>query len=214
MVLNRLFFYLVVFLGAGPAHAIEGPAHVNETPDLSTGESVQSNADLAKKLKWWHQFELILNYTSWEERSKFYSPKSDLQGKSVVLAPCLGGEYAIKNALYSTAFGGCYMYGTAHSQIEGPSFDNGAKIQGYSIFAKAVRRLSESGSGAGMQIGFLGHSITATLNDGTTAQADHLEVSVLAIGRLQFPLCFLDFKGGSLIGEPSALWSIELGVFL
>jgi hypothetical protein len=163
---------------------------------------------------WRRSFQILASYQSWEEHSQFYSNSTAFAGRSIILTPCLGGGLSYQNTSYDLTVGGCYGLGKAHSEINAANVDTSAAVNMFSLFAKGLKKLTNSGSGLGLQGGLLNRSITATMLDGSSVTADHLDVELMMLGRLAWQKFFFDFKGGTLIGQPSALWIIEFGCTL
>lgn len=172
---------------------------------------VTNKEEQEKKLKWRVRYQLIAGYLSWEERPHFYTNARPYDGKAVALSSCLGAAAAYQNGFYSLEGGACLGVGNANVQLDGDRFDNAAAVQAISIFTKAIKKVSDAGSGYGLQLGVFNHGITSHTSDGSAATFGQLGVDVMVIGRLSFRHLFFDLKGGSLFGQPSAIWNIETG---
>ena len=167
----------------------------------------------ADRKTWYRHVSLTISIVSWEERPNFYSVTNSQSTKAVNLTPCVGAQYSYANSIYDWSGGLCYgLFGHTSVQIDDNNFDGGAKLQLLLGHARFLRKLTPSGSGFGIQGAVFNRTIDAKYADGTPTSASSIGYSASLVGRLSLSKMFFEFKGGTIFGDPSAVWEFAVGV--
>lgn len=170
-----------------------------------------SDADeYSEKSRYHRAWYIAAGYWSWLDKISLSKDAGTSDSKAVVLTPWLGLRWSSSNGFYDFSGGAGVGRGTAHVSFSNGSFDSSGKVLFVSAFGRALKKTSESGSGVGLEADFASRTIEASDSTGKE-RGSALGVILMGVGRLQFSKAYIDFKGGSYVQVPSAVWNIEIG---
>jgi hypothetical protein len=183
------------------------PAKVQE---LAT--SVQEKEEHAVKEEFKTGVNVFLSYWTWEDRMVFSVSGSPFSGHAEVFTPCLGASVDYTNAIYQFIGGACAGMGKTSVRYDDGKFDNAGKATIFEAFGGAMKILNENGTSVGAEAHAINRILTAESSFGVDGRAEDMGFVVLGVGRFHFWKVDLKLKGGAMIANPSAVWSMELSI--
>jgi hypothetical protein len=148
-----------------------------------------------------------LSYWTWEDRVPF---SVTTRAHATFYTPCLGLGAHYTNDFYQWSGGACIGVGVGELVFSDGTFDNHASITLLNGFVSGLLKLSDSGAGIGIEGDIMSSSITGTTAGGIGVSTESEEFAALLVGRMRFSSVDVKLKGGTIFGNPGALWEVEL----
>lgn len=154
-------------------------------------------------------FSFTAGYGTWEDRPSF---DYKLKAKAVLFAPCVGLAANYIGDDYIWSAGACYAQGHADVQFNDGQFDDHGSISMVNGMGSVMMRVSEGGSAYGLEGNWMNATMSGKASGDRKVSAANQDFAFLAVGRYQFYSIDLKFKGGTIVGKPSAMWAFEMSV--
>jgi len=179
---------------------------------VEEAEKIQSRVQDQEQLATLEEYKLslgvLLGYSTWEDRIYF---KTSIPTHAILFVPSIGLALNYTNAFYDWSGGVSYGIGDGELKFSDNSFDDHPKVTVVSGFASGLIQIHDSAAAFGAEVAARSVNVNGHNADGSTATTSPTELSALAVGRFRVSKLDLKFKGGMILGNPSALWAVEFG---
>lgn len=144
---------------------------------------------------------------------KYVIEQPGYSGKGVGGGPTLSLGAFNENFFREYSYGITFGRSSSNLQItNSPDYIQSASVNILGAYLQAIKKISESGSGFGinLQIGYFG--FTGKLPNGYAINATNTEVIGSLIGRTAFyDIGYVDFKWGNSLRRGNTFWIVEIG---